>query len=198
MRTMAGSYFLQTKMPHGYNREVFEKGLRRMFLRKGNGTNNDEPRDVKSIEDYIKNRLDDQIKWYDNKAASSQKCYKVFQIAELIIAAVIPLLSGYAAGCNAIAAVIGIGGALITLIEGICKLFRFHENWIEYRATCELLRHEKYLYQMKAFPYCKEESYDQLFVKNVEALISSESSRWKANNAAIIEEEKKPHSSTGS
>lgn len=169
-----------------------------MFLRKGNRTSNSQSKDVKNIDDYIKNRLDDQINWYDNKAASSQKWYKIFQIAELVIAAVIPLLSGYATDCKVIAVLIGIGGALITLIEGICKLFRFHENWIEYRATCELLRHEKYLYQMKAFPYCKEESYDQLFVKNVEALISSESSRWKANNAAIVEEEKKPHSSTGS
>lgn len=169
-----------------------------MFLRKGNSTSNSQSKDVKNIDDYIKNRLDDQINWYDNKAASSQKWYKIFQIAELVIAAVIPLLSGYATDCKVIAVLIGIGGALITLIEGICKLFRFHENWIEYRATCELLRHEKYLYQMKAFPYCKEESYDQLFVKNVEALISSESSRWKANNAAIGEEEKKPHSSTGS
>ena len=172
--------------------------MRRVFSGKSNDKNDSEPEVVENIDTYIKNRLDDQIKWYDNKAASSQKWYKIFQIAELVIAAVIPLLSGYATGSMVIAALIGVGGALITLIEGICKLFRFHENWIEYRATCELLRHEKYLYQMKAFPYCKEESYDQLFVKNVEALISSESSRWKANNAAVVEEEKKPHSSTGS
>ena len=119
-------------------------------------------------------------------------------MAELIIAALIPLLSGYAASSTRIAVIIGVSGALITLIEGICKLFRFHENWIEYRSTCELLRHEKYLYQMRAFPYCKEESYEQMFVKNVESLISAESSKWKTNNATQVGEEKKNQSATGS
>ena len=129
-----------------------------MCRKKSKAENTIETRLIENIDDYIKYRLDDQINWYDNKAASAQRCYTGYQVAELIIAALIPLLSGYAASSTLIAVIIGVGGALITLIEGICKLFRFHENWIEYRSTCELLRHEKYLYQMKAFPYCKEES----------------------------------------
>ena len=169
-----------------------------MCRKKSKAENTIETRLIENIDDYIKYRLDDQINWYDNKAASAQRWYKVYQVAELIIAALIPLLSGYAASSTLIAVIIGVGGALITLIEGICKLFRFHENWIEYRSTCELLRHEKYLYQMRAFPYCKEESYEQMFVKNVESLISAESSKWKTNNATQVGEEKKNQSATGS
>lgn len=169
-----------------------------MCRKKSKAENTIETRLIENIDDYIKYRLDDQINWYDNKAASAQRWYKVYQVAELIIAALIPLLSGYAASSTLIAVIIGVGGALITLIEGICKLFRFHENWIEYRSTCELLRHEKYLYEMRAFPYCKEESYEQMFVKNVEALISAESSKWKTNNVTQVGEEKKNQSATGS
>lgn len=169
-----------------------------MCRKKSKAENTIETRLIENIDDYIKYRLDDQINWYDNKAASAQRWYKVYQVAELIIAALIPLLSGYAASSTLIAVIIGVGGALITLIEGICKLFRFHENWIEYRSTCELLRHEKYLYQMRAFPYCKEESYEQMFVKNVESLISAESSKWKTNNVTQVGEEKKNQSATGS
>ena len=169
-----------------------------MCRKKSKAENTIETRLIENIDDYIKYRLDDQINWYDNKAASAQRWYKVYQVAELIIAALIPLLSGYAASSTLIAIIIGVGGALITLIEGICKLFRFHENWIEYRSTCELLRHEKYLYEMRAFPYCKEESYEQMFVKNVESLISAESSKWKTNNVTQVGEEKKNQSATGS
>lgn len=169
-----------------------------MCRKKSKAENTAETELIENIDDYIKYRLDDQINWYDNKAANAQRHYKAYQVAELIIAALIPLLSGYAANSTRIAFIIGAGGALITLIEGICKLFRFHENWIEYRSTCELLRHEKYLYQMKAFPYCKEESYEQIFVKNVESLISAESSKWKTNNVAQIGTEKKNQSTTGS
>ena len=169
-----------------------------MCRKKSKAENTIETRLIENIDDYIKYRLDDQINWYDNKAASAQRWYKGYQVAELIIAALIPLLSGYAASSTRIAVIIGVGGALITLIEGICKLFRFHENWIEYRSTCELLRHEKYLYQMRAFPYGKEESYEQMFVKNVESLISAESSKWKTNNVTQDGEEKKNQSATGS
>lgn len=169
-----------------------------MCRKKSKAENTIETRLIENIDDYIKYRLDDQINWYDNKAARAQRWYEVYQVTELIIAALIPLLSGYAASSTLIAVIIGGGGALITLIEGICKLFRFHENWIEYRSTCELLRHEKYLYQMRAFPYCKEESYEQMFVKNVESLISAESSKWKTNNVTQVGEEKKNQSATGS
>lgn len=169
-----------------------------MCRKKSKAENTIETRLIENIDDYIKYRLDDQINWYDNKAASAQRWYKGYQVAELIIAALIPLLSGYAASSTRIAVIIGVGGALISLIEGICKLFRFHENWIEYRSTCELLRHEKYLYEMRAFPYCKEESYEQMFVKNVESLISAESSKWKTNNVTQVGEEKKNQSATGS
>lgn len=169
-----------------------------MCRKKSKAENTIETRLIENIDDYIKYRLDDQINWYDNKAASAQRWYKGYQVAELIIAALIPLLSGYAASSTLIAVIIGVGGALISLIEGICKLFRFHENWIEYRSTCELLRHEKYLYEMRAFPYCKEESYEQMFVKNVESLISAESSKWKTNNVTQVGEEKKNQSATGS
>ena len=169
-----------------------------MCRKKSKAENTIETRLIENIDDYIKYRLDDQINWYDNKAASAQRWYKDYQVAELIIAALIPLLSGYAASSTLIAVIIGVGGALISLIEGICKLFRFHENWIEYRSTCELLRHEKYLYEMRAFPYCKEESYEQMFVKNVESLISAESSKWKTNNVTQVGEEKKNQSATGS
>ncbi len=37
-------------------------------------------------------------------------------------------------------------GALVAVIEGAQQLYKFQENWISYRSTCEALRHERYLY----------------------------------------------------
>lgn len=153
---------------------------------------------IKSMEEYIKYRLDYQIEWYDKKACDSQKKYKLCQIIELMIAAMIPLLSGYVEKYNDLSFAIGVGGAIITVIEGIGKLCKYHENWIEYRSTCELLRHEKYLYQMKAFPYGSEETPNQLFVKNVESIISSESAKWTTSNKTILKDETNHQPSTDS
>ena len=132
-----------------------------------------------NIEDYINQRVDDQILWYDKKSTRCQKSYKTLQIIEIIAAALIPLLAGYS-NVTAIAIIVGILGALIAVIESISKLYKFHENWIEYRTTCELLRYEKNLYLTKTSPYnTEEETKENLFVKNIEAIISSENNKWK-------------------
>ena len=48
------------------------------------------------INEYIQSRVDDQINWYSKKSQMAQKRYKIFQTVEIIMAALIPLLSGYA------------------------------------------------------------------------------------------------------
>lgn len=135
------------------------------------------------IEHYMKTRVDDQILWYDHKSLRCQKIYKICQTIEIIIAALIPLLSGYSGTHISIAIIIGIMGAVIAIIESITKLFKWHENWIEYRTTCELLRYQKYLYLTKSAPYNTEpETIDNIFVRNIENIISSENNKWKNIN----------------
>ena len=131
-----------------------------------------------SIEEYLKNRVENQINWYDKKAISAQKQYKRLQFVEIIVAACIPLLVGYVGRFSWMQFVIGVLGVIITVIEGYISLNKVHENWIEYRSTCELLRHEKFLFEMKAPPYGDSESTEGLFVKNIELLISSESNNY--------------------
>lgn len=154
-----------------------------------------EPGDINS---YITNRLNDQINWYDKKSQNAQKRYKCLQLTELVIAAAIPLLSSYTVGCSQVAFMVGVLGAAIAIIEGIERLYRYHENWIEYRAACEALKHEKSLYLMNAFPYGTDETKEQLFVHNIENLLSSEGSKWKSSNAKPVTDKSKTQSGTAS
>ena len=82
------------------------------------------------INEYISTRLDPQIEWYDKKSVHAQKRYKQFQVVEIILAAFIPLLSGYTSLCDLIPIIIGILGAIIVIIESVTKLYKYHENWI--------------------------------------------------------------------
>lgn len=136
-----------------------------------------------NINQYLIDRVDNQINWYDKKSTTAQKFYKLYQIIEIILAALIPLFSGYATVCPLIPIIIGIFGATIAVIEAITKLYKFHENWIQYRSTCELLRYQKYLYITGSAPYNKdEETIDNIFVRNIENIISSENNQWKELN----------------
>ena len=140
---------------------------------------------ILNVDQYIEERLENQISWYSKKSQHAQKMYKIFQITEIIIAAFIPLLSGYTTDCVILAVIVGICGAIIAVIESVSKLFKWHENWIEYRTTCELLKYHKYLHLTQSSPYNKtEESIDNLFIKNIEDIISSENNQWKINASA--------------
>lgn len=180
-RTVATAGKSNKKRPAGGNRQSEIGGL------------------LLDIEEYIRERVDDQIKWYDDKASKAQHKYKLCQVIEIIIAACIPILVNFVDGCILFQVLVALCGVAITIIEGLTALYKWHENWIEYRSTCELLRHEKYLFEMKAPPYGDSSSVENLFVSNIESLISAESNKWKVNNSKSISiKPSKDQSSTGS
>ncbi len=136
-----------------------------------------------NIQEYIKQRVDDQIDWYDKKSKNAQKWYKRLQIIEIILAALIPLLSGYVSSRKYIALIVGIFGAAIAVIESITKLNKYHENWIQYRSTCEMLKYQKHLFLTGSSPYNQsDETIENIFVRNIENIISSENNQWKNIN----------------
>lgn len=148
-------------------------------------------------EDYLTQRVDDQISWYDSKSQWNQKWYKRLRNIEIIAAATIPFLSGYITQEQPwINIVIGILGALIAVIAGTIGLYNFQENWIEYRTTSESLKHEKYLFLTTTEPYNIDEPFS-LFVQRVESLISTENSKWYQCFSKRKKDEK-PNKGTGS
>ena len=128
-------------------------------------------------EEYLKNRLDDQIDWYDRKSTKNQKIYKILQLILIVSAASIPFISGYVKDCPDLSYVLGGIGVLIAAITGILSLYKFQETWTAYRTTCESLQHEKYLYLTKSNPYIGKNAFN-LLVQRVEMLISKENSSW--------------------
>ena len=127
-------------------------------------------------DEYIKVRLDQQIDWYDKKSMQAQRNYKLLQRIEIIAAALIPVFVGFISEWQFFEAIIVILGAVVVITSSFTKLGKFHENWLQYRQTCELLKHEKYLYLTATNPY--EEQNFQLLVERVESIISAENVNW--------------------
>jgi hypothetical protein len=127
--------------------------------------------------EYLKNRLDDQIDWYDRKSIQNQKTFKRLQVIIIVASASIPFISGYVDNFYYLQYLLGGIGVLIAAITGLISLYKYQETWASYRTTCESLRHEKYLYLTKTNPYNGKNSLNQL-VQRVEMLISKENSSW--------------------
>jgi hypothetical protein len=126
--------------------------------------------------DPVIERIEDQIAWYDRKSGINMHWFKRLKMTEIVSAALIPFLAASAIPQAKFAT--GILGVLITVFEGMLQLNRYHENWIDYRSTCESLRHEKYLFLAGAGDYATAEKPRALLAERVESLVSQESAKW--------------------
>jgi Protein of unknown function (DUF4231) len=126
-------------------------------------------------------RLDDQIGWYDRKSQTAQRRYKTLKLAQVIIAALIPLVSAFPIPAAEFKWVTAVLGLLVLTIEAVQQLNQDQQNWTAYRSTCEALKHEKYLYLAGAGPYSNTESAEKrlaLVANRIEGLISQEHAKW--------------------
>jgi hypothetical protein len=122
-------------------------------------------------------RLEDQIAWYDRKSQENQRWFKRLKVCQIVTAAAIPVAAGVAAP----AWLVGGGGALIVVLEGLQQLQQYQQNWTTYRSTCERLRHEKFLYLECAGPYATAPNPHALLAERVEGLVSQEHAAWASH-----------------
>jgi hypothetical protein len=119
-------------------------------------------------------RVEDQIAWYDAKSQFNQRRFKVLKVCQIVTAAAIPVAAGVAAP----AWLVGGAGALIVVLEGLQQLMQYQQNWTSYRATCERLKHERFLFQAGAGPYLAAPHPEALLAERVEGLVSQEHAAW--------------------
>ena len=127
---------------------------------------------------YIDERLNEQISWYSSKSQWNQKRFKILKIIEFTSAALIPFLVAYSDECLYIKFIVGFLGIGIAVVAGLLSLYKFQENWIEYRTTSETLKHQKFLYETLCPPYNDEQTRFTKLVQVSEGLISKENSNW--------------------
>ena len=78
--------------------------------------------------------------------------------------------------------------AVAILTTGL-KTFKYQENWINYRSTCETLRKEKRFYDAGLGDYGNTKDKEALFVDRVESMISRENTMWVRTHKPEIKTE---------
>lgn len=142
-------------------------------------------------EKYLNERLDEQLGWYDRKSGWNQRWFRRTQLVQIIAAALIPFVSGLSGAISPsseqyILQTVGVLGMAIAIATAVGSLFKFQENWVQYRTTAEQLRHERFMFLTGVEPYNGSNAF-ALLVQRIEGLISKENAVWAKSAQAKVE-----------
>lgn len=132
--------------------------------------------DKAEFKNYVNTRYEEQIAWYDRRAVLYHNVYIVVQWKLIILSALTPIIIILGEGWTKWLAV-GVA-VLVAISTAALKIFKYQENWINYRTTCETLRKEIHFYNAGIQGYDNVEDKEALFVERVESLISRENTLW--------------------
>lgn len=132
--------------------------------------------EVQEFERYLKERYYPQVEWYDKKAMWNQKVYRFLQWGIIILAAITPVFIAVTETLGKALPIVF--SSLVAISSASLKAFKYQENWINYRTTCETLRKEIHYYNARIDDYSNADDPMGVFVKRVESLISRENTLW--------------------
>ncbi len=134
------------------------------------------PRQFASIppEEYIAERVNDSIAWYDKSANKSKENYLRTRAATVIGGALVPVLVNINIPyINILTTIISL---IVVLLVSLESVYHFREQWTNYRSTEQFLRNEYFLFTSQGGVYAAldpKEAYKH-FVDRVEEVILSE------------------------
>ena len=103
--------------------------------------------------------------------------FRTWRVILIILSVSIPFLTLLTDWRKEIKYAVAGTGVLIAAIEGILGLYKFQEDWVNYRKTAESLKREKFLYLTKSGDYKKENAFE-LFVTRIENILAKENANW--------------------
>jgi hypothetical protein len=127
---------------------------------------------------YIQERLDDQLKYFESTAANNKRWYRFFKKTAILCNLLTTMAIALAFTVPEIYKIyMGIGALILsTAVLATYQIEEFHNygaKWEKFRLVAEQLKSEKYLYLNDAGRYCVEDKVKQhrIFVETIEGII---------------------------
>lgn len=132
---------------------------------------------------FIEKRLIPQIRYYSYKSKKLQKEYYRFSISNIILLAIIPVLTMLTDVCTQCKYIVAATSATASILSSILLLRRSKDNWLDFKFTEETLKSELAQYRAKAGDYKNSELNQReeifsIFVENCEKIMKEEHLGW--------------------
>lgn len=133
-----------------------------------------------TIEEYMEDRVNGQYDYLSNAAANAKRKYHILKALEICFAAAIPFLSAMMSPNSSwyMKVIVGFFGVAITFCSGMLMLFKYHENWVNFRGSAEALKSEKFLFLTRSGQY-KSRNAEAMFMERIEIILGQENQKWQ-------------------
>lgn len=96
-----------------------------------------------SPDEYIRNRLDEQQKWFSCKSTENQREYKLLRRLETVCVLLLPVLGMLPIADPWHDIILVLLSAIASYLRFFAGLDSCHDLWLQYRAASEALKREK-------------------------------------------------------
>ncbi len=126
-------------------------------------------------ETYMQQRWQTQRDYYSKQSARNKRWHQSLQLFIALGAIAVPIILNIPEIPKQIPTILS---GLVAGAAALENVFRFGDNWRNFRQTLEVLKRERALFEAKAGPYRESEDAFTIFVERVESLISEETMRY--------------------
>ncbi len=136
---------------------------------------------------YLKDRVDDQLEYYETAANGTKKVFNRMQLLIIVLGVLVPVAinfpvdffpSGLTDALDlGVRLSVTIMSLIVAILTGILNFKKYGDLWLSYRMTEELVKHEKFTYLTRSGKYASDDAFDK-FVQTIESLISHEHNKF--------------------
>ena len=145
---------------------------------------------AKNEKNKAMNYLKEYLEYYDRKSILCKRWYTFFIVIDIVFSAFIPFTALFFDVFNSTQYVVAFMGSIVTIASTLSATFCFHENWIDFRTSSEILKYHKYLYETTSPPYTGKDK-EKLLIETVKNIFVHENKAWRShklnNRKAIIQ-----------
>ena len=126
------------------------------------------------IEEYLQTRVDDQLMYANNVAYRYRSMYTRIEWVLIIVASLTPIfvILNFSFSQDHWAQWIPVvSSAMVAMLTGGMKTFRYDEKWRTYRELAELLKKEKYQFMTGSGTYASVDDPETVFIETVETIL---------------------------
>ncbi|MDO5291547.1 MAG: DUF4231 domain-containing protein [bacterium] len=137
-------------------------------------------------DEKMKKRIMNSLNWFIKKAVVYKRCYYTFSSASIVTPLAMTIMNSVESStfiANNFKQYSAVLATITTVASSLLALFRFKDQWQEYRTTAEVLKSELIKFQTKTGEYKDQDP--QMLCDRIEAIIAQS----HINQMKIIDQE---------